>query len=104
MKARPLADFPEGMVKRFINKCSMVGHGGCWIWTGNHWKGYGRCYPWGRKGPRIQAHRVSWAIKNSRDPGDLEIDHECRVTDCVNWDHLVAVTPQVNRARRQPRG
>lgn len=71
---------------------------GCWIWKLSlDAKGYGFC---GLRDYRNKAHRVSYsAFKGELVPG-LEIDHLCRVTSCVNPEHLEQVTRQVNMRRK----
>lgn len=74
-----------------------VDESGCWRWTG--WcdkAGYARI-----RIDRIYrpAHRVSYEAHVGPIPEGLHIDHLCRVRDCVNPDHLEAVTPTVNTLR-----
>lgn len=76
----------------------------CWIWqrsvhgpgmkTG---KGYGVIQ---RVGIRKPAHQAFWEDRNGPVPEGKEIDHLCRVTVCVNPDHLEAVTHAENTRRR----
>ena len=68
----------------------------CWLWTGNTSNGYGRI----RDGQRIHyTHRWVWAHWVGPIPEGYEIDHLCRVTNCVNIDHLEPVPGQVNNMR-----
>lgn len=46
-----------------------------------------------------RAHIVEWEAANGPVPEDLELDHLCRVRNCVNPAHLEAVTAQVNVLR-----
>lgn len=69
----------------------------CWIWQ--LWKtheGYGKAY---RDGSSVMAHRVEWERVNGPVPDGLHLDHLCRVTSCVNPDHLEPVTPAENTRR-----
>ncbi len=70
---------------------------GCWLWLGpKDRKGYGRTYYGGRN---WSAHRLFYAaFKGFIFPG-LQIDHLCRVRNCVNPNHLEAVTPRENNLR-----
>lgn len=69
----------------------------CWMWlAGKSSLGYG--YFW-RDGHLERAHRVSYELTKGPVPKELELDHLCRVTLCVNPDHLEAVTAQVNTSR-----
>lgn len=78
--------------------------GTCWRWQGakNH-KGYGHL-----RVNRVtkMAHRLSYEYAKGPIPAGLEIDHLCNVRDCVNPDHLEAVTHGENLRRiaeRNPR-
>lgn len=80
---------------------------GCWIWTGaqsgREGARYGRIFA-GRRTtaghPRGEpAHRVSYELAVGPIPDGLEIDHVCRVTLCVNPDHLEPVTRLENQRR-----
>lgn len=73
----------------------------CWIWQGGtSYRGdrhYGRKRWRGRNYP---AHRAYYEeAKGCEVPADLQIDHLCRVTLCVNPDHLEPVTARENMRR-----
>ena len=65
----------------------------CVLWSGytNGKAGYGQLKVDGR---HVLAHR--WVYENwvGPIPDGWEIDHLCRVTLCVNAEHLEAVTPR----------
>lgn len=71
----------------------------CWLWTA--WTdpdGYG----YFRDGPRkVGAHRWAYARWVEAIPAHLEIDHLCRVRNCVNPEHLEAVTRRENTLRSE---
>jgi len=72
----------------------------CWLWTASQGRrGYG--YIKGDAGKNVLAHRLSyeWAFGPIAD--GLEVDHLCRVTSCVNPEHLEAVPPPENARRRK---
>jgi hypothetical protein len=77
----------------------------CWIWTGAKKVGYGYLriprYPGGkvRCGIQVGAHKLMWEHVNGPVPEGLELDHLCRVRNCVNPDHLEAVTHAENVKR-----
>jgi hypothetical protein len=72
----------------------------CWLWTGPVLQnGYGRLCV--RSQPHY-AHRISHEMLIGPIPDGLEIDHLCRVRNCVNPDHLEAVTHAENLRRAQP--
>lgn len=69
----------------------------CWLWTGNiNHAGYGR---FNYLGKRIMAHRVSYELVVGPIPEGLQIDHLCRVRNCVNPSHLEPVTNAENVRR-----
>lgn len=73
--------------------------GFCWLWTGgDSGNGYGRLR-W--QGKRAGAHRVVYEVLVGPIPEGLQLDHLCRVTMCVNPDHLEPVTLKVNQERKK---
>lgn len=67
---------------------------GCWIWRGytdptNGYGSHGDSY----------AHRTFYEKFKGEIPAGLTIDHLCRVRNCVNPDHLEAVTLRENILR-----
>jgi hypothetical protein len=70
---------------------------GCILWTGHlNWNGYGRVT---YKGRLAGAHRVAYEIFKGPIPDGLQLDHLCRVRNCVNPEHLEPVTPSENTLR-----
>lgn len=66
----------------------------CWVWLRcKNTRGYARLG--GRLAHRIYYERTHGAI------GNLQLDHLCFTTDCVNPDHLEAVTHIINQHRRR---
>ncbi len=65
----------------------------CWVWDrGLDGYGYGRM-----RGRR--AHRVSYELHVGPIPEGLDLDHLCRVRNCVNPAHLEPVTRAENVLR-----
>lgn len=71
--------------------------GKCWIWkraVDTH--GYGVVV---RAGHSIRAHRLVYERHVGPIPDGLDLDHLCRVRDCVNPTHLEPVSRSENIAR-----
>lgn len=69
----------------------------CWLWIASWDKeGYGMD---GYRGRSIRAHRLSYQFFKGDIPEGLVIDHLCRIKNCVNPDHLEAVTRAENKRR-----
>lgn len=69
----------------------------CWIWTGAvQSKGYGS---YSNGGVRHSAHRLAYEDAFGQIPDGMQIDHRCRVRQCVNPAHLDAVTAKENARR-----
>lgn len=82
--------------QRFAEKVSIGAPDECWLWrAGLGTNGYGRF----RLGKHKQAHRVSFEWARHRIPDGLQLDHLCRVRNCVNPNHLEPVTSRENTLR-----
>lgn len=76
----------------------------CWLWTGYiDMDGYGQFYvrPKQVNGDSLQigAHRFSYELHREPIPAKMQIDHLCRVRNCVNPEHLAVVTNVLNSLR-----
>jgi len=69
---------------------------GCWLKPANTRQGYAQIMVAGK---RIPAHRITYTWLNGPPPTDLEIDHLCKVRNCINPSHLEAVTHAENMRR-----
>lgn len=76
----------------------VVDSAGCWRWQGTtDLDGYARI----RVGKRwLRGHRYTYARCAGPIPTGLELDHLCRVRECVNPEHMEPVTRATNQARR----
>lgn len=70
---------------------------GCWLCASNN-NGFGYAQ-FKLGGRRVSAHRLSYELSIGRIPEGFEVDHRCRLTCCVNPDHLEAVTQFENKRR-----
>ena len=74
-----------------------IDHVGCWIWKHSTSKGG---YVWTRmNGQRGAGHRLVYELLVGPIPDGLELDHLCRVHNCLNPDHLEPVTKAENIRR-----
>lgn len=79
--------------EKFIDKTET-----CWLWTGHI--GHNEYGTFKHNYKKSLAHRVAYELYIDAIPKGLVIDHKCRVRNCVNPDHLEAVTNAENLARR----
>ena len=69
----------------------------CYPWKGSRNRdGYGQLK---RDGITVGAHRAAYEALFGPVPAGMELDHLCRVRDCVNPLHLEAVTHAENMRR-----
>src|SRR6267142_2571668 len=72
--------------------------GSCWLWQGFVGRdGYGRTGMWFADRYETYVHRVAFRLLTQTEP--KELDHLCRVRNCVNPDHLQSVTRKINARR-----
>lgn len=72
---------------------------GCWLWTGKTSNGYGVVGVGGRAGRTMKAHRAAYESLVGAIPVGMDLDHLCRVRNCVNPAHLEPVTRRENLKR-----
>ena len=69
----------------------------CWLWNGARQpQGYGVCR---HEGKTKRAHRRVYELLVGDIPEGLQLDHLCRVRNCVNPKHLEPVTNAENGRR-----
>lgn len=68
----------------------------CWLWRGTLTGGGYGTFRLSRLGRDFRAHRISFVLFGNEIPDGLVLDHICRVRNCVNPDHLRAVTDAEN--------
>ena len=81
-----------------LKELTVTNNNGCWIWQGTkRSNGYGVTV---YKGTQTTTHRVMYQVVNGSLLGEgLEIDHTCNTRDCINPEHLEAVSHKENMAR-----
>lgn len=86
----------EELLERWWELVDDSSHG-CWLWQGNlNHKGYGRFHI---KHSSVPAHVFGYEMIVGSIPEGLELDHICKVKDCVKPSHLEPVTGVVNVRR-----
>jgi hypothetical protein len=71
----------------------------CWLWVAGR-EGHGGYGLFWLNGRNEVAHRVSYTWCNGPIPAGVEIDHICRVRQCVNPEHLRPVSRKQNNENR----
>src|SRR6266700_441189 len=87
---------PEETIRARLLSKVQYADSGCWMWTGCTVRGYGQMR---LKGQRIYTHRASYMIFKGSIPEGMVIDHLCRTPECINPNHLEAVTNKENLLR-----
>src|SRR4029077_8034614 len=80
--------------------CKADGPSGCWLWTGDGDRLYGRLRLQslhGQKGAEVLVHRYAWELHHGAIPAGMLVCHRCDVPRCVNPSHLLLGTYQDNR-------
>lgn len=86
------------LIERLMSKVSPEPNSGCWLWMGSMGRhGYGNISVdvdgvW----RTTRVHRASYRLHRGPIPDELGLDHKCRVTLCVNPDHLRPATVKQN--------
>ena len=83
--------------RRFDAKWTPEPNTGCWLWAaGTSIGGYGQF--WSER-KMVPAHRYAYTRWVGPIPDGLQLDHLCRVRNCVNPGHLEPVTSRENTLR-----
>lgn len=88
------------LIDRFMSRVEKDDADGCWLWTaGGSGNGYGRFAI--SHDTNVTAHRWHYEHHHGPIPEGMQLDHLCRVRNCVNLDHLELVTARENILRGQ---
>jgi len=104
MQATRITHIPNGLAVSIMETIAAQvreDENGCWIWQGQlDRSGYGKTrFRLGGSRRCTGAHRAAWLAMRGDIPADLNIDHLCKVTSCVNPYHMEPVTNSVNVKR-----
>lgn len=84
----------EELKSRLLDKSMPEPNTGCWFWMGDTVKGgYGRTTI-GRV--KVLSHRASYECFVNKIPKGLTVDHKCNQPNCINPQHLEAITQYDN--------
>lgn len=95
-KSLPLDRLTREEISARLARHSERAPSGCLLWTGSTRGGYGLITL-----ARVvfSAHRVSYELHVGEIPEGKELDHLCRVRNCIEPSHLEAVSHKVNGLR-----
>jgi hypothetical protein len=84
----------EKLPDRFWHKINKTDS--CWLWMGKIDDGYGRFFI---NGKHYLVHRMAYAVLKNKLQENTQVDHLCKVRNCINPDHLEEVTSKENTRR-----
>jgi hypothetical protein len=85
-------------IERYWEKVEINNPNDCWLWiAGKNELGYGIFNP--KAHVRYKAHKYLYELLHGIVPQGYELDHLCRVHNCVNPTHLEVVTHKENIRR-----
>jgi len=93
----------QSIIDRFEAQYIPEPNSGCWLWIGSI-SGRNNYGAFSVHGKDLRAHRFSYELYKGKIPKGLVLDHLCRITICVNPDHLEAVTQKENVRRGKTYG
>ncbi len=86
---------PKYMQELIARRC-VPDENGCLIWNGYCLKGYPQT---NIRGASRLVHRVLYFVNHGPIPEEMQIDHSCDNTKCLNIDHLRLATAKENTLR-----
>jgi hypothetical protein len=86
------------LYKKIYKRFDINEQTGCWEWNSTRTKsGYPTI---SYQGKTVLVHRQMYELRWGLIPAGYEVDHTCHHPCCICPEHLEAVSPSVNRARR----
>jgi hypothetical protein len=85
-------------IERFLAKIAVDPQTYCWLWTKSTFGG-GYAQFMLRKGRNTGGHIFAYEHWVGPVPAGMQLDHDCRVKQCVNPDHVTPRTPAENVLR-----
>lgn len=82
----------DSLEARFL--CKIEKTKTCWFWKGSIVGGYGQIA--NGRNRTARAHRVAYELFNGQIPTGMVVHHICGVKNCVNPNHLKAMTQRDN--------
>lgn len=89
-------DADLGYMRDLIARRCQPDENGCLIWGGYCLKGYPQT---NIRGVSRLVHRVLYFVERGQIPEEMQIDHSCNNTKCLNIDHLQLATAKENTLR-----
>ena len=86
-------------IDHYLARCTTDSND-CWLWPGSQTNGYATIgVIVNGKSTTRRLHRLVYESMRGPIPKGLQIDHLCRVRNCVNPAHMEPVPPRVNTLR-----
>jgi hypothetical protein len=85
-------------LERFEEKFIPEPNSGCWLWIGAYGSKRGEygIFHLADRYDRCLAHRAAWQIYRGSIPTNLQVNHKCNNSYCVNPEHLYLGTQKQN--------
>lgn len=95
VKSIDINELNSKILTQFFQRIEITNH--CWLWNGRKTNGGYGVFSFNNN--VIRAHRFSYELFKNEIPVNLDLDHLCRNTKCVNPQHLEPVSKYENQKR-----